>query len=167
MGVARIVERVRTLPSLRREADVMGLTIALALLVALSTGNDHSPHTRSDVLEVLWATTIALGLAHWFAETLSSQLVKDPHREFGLGEMLGAQLGIGLMIAIAASGVALVVPKQYDRVGARLTAALSVGILVSLERRASGSSVGRALAWGSGALVATVALALVKWTIGR
>ena len=167
MGLARLVERVRTLPSLRREADVMGLTIALALLVALSAGSDHSPHTRTDVLEVLWATTIALGLAHWFAETLSFHLVKDPNAQFGVGEMLGAQLGIGLMIAITASIVALIVPRDYDRLGARLTAALSVGVLVSLERRSSGASVGRAVAWGAGALLAASALALVKWWIGR
>ena len=103
VGLARVVERVRTLPSLRREADVMGLTIAIALLVALSAGNDHSYHTRADVLEVLWATTIALGLAHWFAETVSSQLVKDPNAQFGLRELLGAQIGIGLSSDITAS----------------------------------------------------------------
>ena len=162
-----MIERVRTLPGLRREADVMGLTIALALLVALSAGSDHSPHTRADVLEVLWATTIALGLAHWFAETVSSQLVKDPNAQFGLGELLGAQLGIGLMIAIAASIFTLVVPKDYDRLAARLTAALSVGVLVAFERRASGSTIGRALIWGSCVLVAAVAVAVVKWSIGR
>jgi hypothetical protein len=162
-----MVERVRTLPGLRREADVMGLTIALALLVALSTGNDHSPETRTDVLEVLWATTIALGLAHWFAETLSSHLVKDPNAQFGLAEMLGAQLGIGIMIAIAASIFTLLVPNEYDRLAARLTAALSVGVLVGYERRVSGSTVGRAVVWGTCALVAAVAVALVKWQVGR
>ena len=162
-----MVKRVRTLPGLRREADVMGLTIALALLVALSAGNDHSLHTRTDVLEVLWATTIALGLAHWFAESLSSQLVKDPNSQFGLGEMLGAQLGIGLMIAVAASIMALVVPRDYDRLAARITAALSVGVLVGIERRVSGSSVGRAIVWGATALFGATAVAIVKWWIGR
>jgi hypothetical protein len=42
---------------------------------------------------------------------------------------------------------------------------LSVGILVAVERRASGSSLGRAVLWGFGALAAALALALVKWVI--
>jgi len=162
-----MVWRVRTLPGLRREADVMGLTIALALLVALSAGNEHSPHAQVEVLEVLWATTIALGLAHWFAETLSSHLVRDPNAQFGIGEMLGAQLGIGLMIAASASIMTLIVPTSYDRLAARLTAALSVGILVGLERRSSGTSVARAVVWGLAALLAASALAVIKWWIGR
>ena len=166
-GPLRIVERIRSLPSLRREADVMGLTIALSLLVALSSGNDHSPHSRTDVLAIVWATTLALGLAHWFAETLSSHLVKDSSMQFTIGEMLAAQLGLGLVIAAAASIVAVIVPLEYDRLAARVIAALSVGLLVATERRAAGASVARASLWAIGALIATLAIAVVKWFIGR
>lgn len=45
--------RARSHRGLRREGDVMGLTVCVALLGALATGNDLTPHSKLDVLMVV------------------------------------------------------------------------------------------------------------------
>lgn len=78
-GLPGAVRATLTDPSLRREAEMMGIYVSVALLAALSAGNDFASHTNLDVLVVVWGTTIGLAIAHWFALSLSIRLVRDPH----------------------------------------------------------------------------------------
>ena len=162
-----IVWRVWTQPVLRREADMMGLTVALALLAALTAGSDHDPHGKLDVLFVVWGTTVGLGLAHWFALTLSVRLVTAAEVTYTPIQMLWAQLAMALVLAVAASTVVLVVPHEVDRLGARAAAALFIGVLVGTERRLAGAPWTRALGWAAGAVAVAMTIATVKWFIGR
>lgn len=153
-------------PSMRREADMMGLTVCVALLVALVAGNDHEPHSKFDVIAIVWATTVGLVVTHSFALALSVRLVEDPTFVIRPWLLLAVQLVMATMVALTASVVVLLTSADLDRLGARVSAALFLGLLVGAETRAGGSSWARTLGWGFGAIAAALALATGKWFIG-
>lgn len=141
---------------------MMGITVCIVLLAALTAGSDSDPHSRLDVLAIVWATTFALALTHWFAVSLSMTLVNDPSVRYTRFELLVAQLGIAVIVAIAASIVVVLVSRTYDRFGARMTAAVCLGVLVGTEARGGGRSVKQAVAYAAVALVIAASIAYVK-----
>jgi hypothetical protein len=146
---------------------MMGLTVAIALLAALSAGDDLAAHSKFDVLAVVWGTTIGLALTHWFAILVSARLVKDPDLRYSPLELLFSQTMMAMIVAVCATAVVAVLSGDFDRLGARVTAALFIGVLVGLESRRGGSSGVRALLLGGGAVVAGATIAATKWFIGR
>jgi hypothetical protein len=161
------IRRIRRDRTLRREADMMAFTVCLALLAALTAGNDLSPHSRSDVLLIVWGTTVALAFTHWFALALSMRLVHDPQFKYRPRDLLIAQLAMALVVAITTSVVVLALSSDYDRLGARISAAIFLGVLVCVESRAGGSSTRHAVSVGAIALVIAMSIATAKWFIGR
>ena len=166
-GLLGAFRKSRSDPGLRREADMIGFYLSVTLLAALVAGNDYAPHTKLDVLSIVWGTTIGLAIAHWFALVVSMRLVPDPHLHHTPLEVLVSQLMMGSIIAVVATAVVLVLPESLDRFGARMTAALFIGIVVLLESRAGGSTLRRAVSLGVLALVVGMAIATVKWFIGK
>lgn len=154
-------------PSLRREADAMGFYVCVALIAALNVGNDHDGQSRLLVLEIVWATTLIVAFTHWFAVSIASRLVDDPDDHHSLLEKLGAEMSIASLVALAATVVVLVVPSSYERVGARVTAAIGITLIVGLELSAGGSSRWRAVWWGLAALVFGLAIATTKRFFGK
>ncbi len=146
---------------------MMGFYLAIALLAALTAGNDHTAHTQLDVLKVVWGTTIGLGLAHWFAITVSARLVRDPDMHHTPMELLLSQMAMGTVLAAVATLVVVVLPDDLERLGVRLVAALSIGVIVEFESRAGGSSVRTAIGRGALALVVAMVVATIKWFIGK
>jgi hypothetical protein len=163
--VVHAFQRSRTDQTLRREGDVMGLTVAIALLVALSAGDDFAPHSKLDVLAVVWGTTVGLSLTHAFALTVSARLVHDDR--YRPIEVLLSQMTMAVVVAACATAAVVVVSGDLDRLGARITAALFIGILVGIESRAGGSSIVRTLVLAATATLVAVALATAKWLLGR
>ncbi|HET7799234.1 MAG TPA: hypothetical protein VFL38_02360 [Humibacillus xanthopallidus] len=153
-------------PAMRREVDVMGLTVCLALLGALIAGSDHEPHSKFDLILIVWVTTVGLVLTHAFALMLAVWLVKDPTYTIKPALLLGVQLAMASLIALTATVVALLASSNYDRLGARMSAAVFIGLLVGMELRAHGSSPARSLAWGLVSMAAAVGLATAKWVVG-
>jgi hypothetical protein len=166
-GWRRVVRRTRSDPGLRREADMMGFYVAVALIAALTTGNDHTPHSQFDVLRIVWATTVGLAIAHWFAMLLSLKVVDDPDLHHTAAELLVAQVLMAVGVATAATLVVALLSEDLERLGARLTAALFIAGLVGFETRRSGHPRGRAVAYGLIALALGIAIAATKWFIGR
>ncbi len=146
---------------------MMGFYLCLALLAALSAGSDGAPHTRLDVLKIVWATTVGLALAHWFAVSLSARLVHDPDLHHTSGEIFGAQTVMAVMVALVATGAVLVSPIDLERLAARATAALFIGVLVGVESRAGAASARRSLMNGLLALAGGLLIAITKWYISR
>ena len=146
---------------------MMGFYLSIALLAALTGGNDHKAHSQLDVLILVWGTTIGLGLAHWFALAVSARLVHDPDLHHTPGEMLVSQLVMGVTISAVATVLVLVLPEDFERLGARLTAAAFIALIVQTESIAGGSTRRRAVALGILALVVGLAIATVKWFIGK
>ena len=81
--------------------------------------------------------------------------------------MLLVQLGISALVAVVATVAVVALSDEFDRLGARFTAALFLASLVGVESRAGGSSWRRALGFAFGALVIGLTIATVKWFIGR
>lgn len=146
---------------------MMAFTVCIALLAALTYGDDHAAHSGLDVLAIVWGTTIGLALTHWFALTLSVRLVDDPSFSYSPLEMLFAQLVLPLLVAAVATVAVLALSEDFNRLGARITAASFLGVLVGVESRAGGSSWRRSSGFALGALVIGLTIATVKWFIGR
>lgn len=162
----KFTERARD-PSLRREADAMGFYVCVALIAALSIGNDRAGQSLVVVLEIVWVTTLLLAFTHWFAVSIAARLVADPADHHTPLEVLGAEISIASAVALAATVVVLIVPSGYERLGARVTAAIGITLIVGLELLAGGSSRWRAAGYGLAALVFGSAIATAKWFIGK
>jgi hypothetical protein len=166
-GVRHLVRRTRDDPTLRREADMMGFYVAVALLAALTAGSDSAEHTQLEVLGVVWGTTVGLAIAHWFAMILSARVVHDPDLHHTPMEMLFSQLVMAVGVAVIATIVVAVLSDDLERLGARITAAVFIAGLVGFELRASGARRGKAAALGLIALVVGVTIATVKWLLSK
>ncbi|PKH40514.1 hypothetical protein [Nocardioides alpinus] len=164
-ALLRVVQRTRSDPALRRESDMMGVYVSIALLAALIAGNDHAGDSQFGVLKVVWGTTLGLALAHWFAVTLSARLVHDPDPHHTAAELFASQVVVVGLVTVAATLVVALLPVDVERLGARLTAAAFLGVLVVVESRAGGSSTGRAAAYGVGALAVAALIATIKWFV--
>ncbi len=152
-GLRGVIRRTRDDPTLRREADMMGFYVAVALMAALSAGSsDHAEHTQLEVLGIVWGTTVGLAIAHWFAMLLSLRVVHDPDLHHTPSEMLVSQLVMAVGVAIAASLVVAALSDDLERLGARVTAAAFIAGLVGFEARTNGASPQRAATYGVGAL---------------
>ena len=97
--------------------------------------------------------------------TLSVWLVRDQSFRYSPVEMLVAQLAMALLVALVATVVVLALPSDYDRVGARFTAAVFLGVLVGIESRAGGWSGRRTAGFVVGALAIGLAIATLKWVL--
>lgn len=146
---------------------MMGFYLSIALMAALVGGNDHEAHSQLDVLTVVWGTTIGLALAHWFAIAVSVRLVRDPDLHHTPSEILASQLMMGVAVAAVATVAVLILPEDLERLGARVTAALFIALIVQIESLAGGASLRRALGLGGVALVGALLIASVKWFIGH
>jgi hypothetical protein len=164
-GVRHLVRQTRQDPSLRREADMMGFYVAVALIAALSTGSDGAEHTQLDVLGIVWGTTVGLALAHWFPTILSARMVHDPALHHTPLEMIYSQLLMAVGIALVATSVVVALPEDLERYGARLTAAMFIAGLVGFEARARGTPLRPAAAYGLIALTVGLGIATLKWLI--
>jgi len=144
---------------------MMALTVCLVLLAALTAGNDHEPHSKWDVLSIVWATTVGLVLTHCFALLLAARLVRDPAYTVDLGTVLAIQLAIALVIALATTVVVLTAEGDFDRFGARASAAVFLGLIVGAESRRGGSSRSLAALWGVVAAATGLIIAAAKWVV--
>lgn len=158
-----LADRTRQDLGLRREAEMMGLYVSLTLLAVLLTGSDLDAHTKLDVLWIVWGTTIGLAIAHWFAMVLSVRLVRDPHVHHTPVEMLLSQLLMAMVLALSATAVVLVLPERFDRLGARVTAASFIGVIVYVESRAGGRTSRHAARLGVSVLAIAYSIAALKW----
>lgn len=145
----------------------MGLTVSLTLLVALSAGSDTEPHSKLDVLLVVWGTTVGIAVSYWFALLVSTWLTPDAEPGRSPLELLVAQTTAAVLVAVSATIPVLLLSVRFDRLGARLVAALSMGALVAIETRRGNWPLRRRLILCGGVVVVGVVIATLKWWIGR
>lgn len=157
--------RARTDLILRREGDEMGLTTAVVLLAALTAGNDLAPHSKLDVLIIVWTATIGLTLVNWFAQLVTARITSGSWSTSAPREALLSQMFMSTVVAVTATLFVVVLPAKYDRLGARLAAALFIGALVAIETRRSGLPRPRRVALSVGLTLVGVTVATVKWFI--
>lgn len=143
----------------------MGLTTAVVLLAALTAGNDLAPHSKLDVLIVVWTATIGLTLVSWFAQLVTARITSGSWSTSSPHEALLSQMFMSTVVAVTATVFVVVVPAKYDRLGARLAAALFIGALVAIETRRSGLATSRRVVLSVGLTLVGVTVATVKWFI--
>jgi hypothetical protein len=147
--------------SLRREAVTMGFYSCVTLFAALAAGDDLAERQLRELLALIWLSTVGLALAHWFAATIATQLVRDTHARHSTAEYLTAHLLLPAAAAASASVVVLAVPNDVEMLAGRLTAAALLGLLVATEARHGDRSVARSvrlalLAFGCAAGIAVL-----------
>ena len=110
----------------RREGLTMALYVSITLLAALTlaAGEDTAD---SDVLAIVWGTTVGLALAHWFAFSLAVRLLDPMADDSGVKQQLVAQLSAAAVVAVVASVPVLLLPNDLERLGARAAAAGCIG----------------------------------------
>lgn len=166
-GFRAAYKRARSDPALRRDSDVMGITVSLTLLVALSAGSDTAPHTKADILLIIWGTTVGIAVAHWFALGVSTWLVPDSTTRRSPLELLIAQTTTAVLVASSATLPALMLTERFDRLGTRLIAAVSMGVLVAFETRRSRLPMARRLFMSATVILGGVTVATAKWFISQ
>ncbi len=70
-----------------------------------------------------------------------------------------------MLLALTATFVVLVLPERLDRLGAQLTAAWFIGLIVYVESRAGGRSTRRVAAVGVSVLAVAFSIATVEWRL--
>jgi hypothetical protein len=147
---------------LRREADTMGFYVCVTLFAVLAIGDEYAPPRLTELLAVIWLTTVGLALAHWCAATVAAQLVPDPSGHHRTVHILGAHLVLPSGVAIAASLAVLVTPEDLRLLAGRLVAAVCVGLLVTVEARRGDRSRGRAIRLGLLSFACAAGIAVLK-----
>jgi hypothetical protein len=147
--------------ALRREAVTMGFYTCVTLFAVLAAGDDFAAPSSSDLLALIWISTVGLALAHWFAATIAIQLVRDAHAHHSTAEYLVAHLFIPSLAAASASLVVLTAPDDVELLAGRLTAGALIALLVAVESRRGGTSPARSvrlalLAFGCAAGIAVL-----------
>jgi hypothetical protein len=160
--LAALLRTTRADPSLRREADMMAFYLGITLLVALDVLQDSPPPPLPRLLLIIWATTLGLGVAHWFAVGLSAYLVRDPAMHHTAAQLLVSQIIMAALLASVASLAVVLSPWRVEMLDGRIAVALFVTVLVAVEARAGGRPLRRSLALGAVALALTLAVAVLK-----
>jgi hypothetical protein len=160
-SIRELRDKVRTNKALRREAYSMSLYVSIVLLSALMVFDDSNPPAKGEVFLLEAGTTIGLVLAHGFASWVSTRIIGEASDEVDPRELLLVQLLGALAVAALSMLAVLIAPTSLELRAARLTVAGVIAALVFLESRTTNSPA-RAAVYGLVALVAGVALSLVK-----
>ena len=72
---------------------------------------------------------------------------------------------IALVIALATTVVVLAATRDFDRFGARASAAVFLGLIVGAESRRGGSSRSVSALWGLVAAATGLIIATAKWVV--
>jgi hypothetical protein len=157
-----LTRAVRTDHELRREAYSMSFYVSIVLLSALSIFDDDHPPGQGEVFLLELGTTVGLVLAHGFAAWLSTVIMAEAAaEEVDQWDLLRVQLAGALVVASLAMLAVVAAPPSIELTAARLTVAVTIGLLVFLESRTGHSGL-RSAAHGLLALLAGVAVAAVK-----
>lgn len=144
----------------RREATTMALYVAILLLAALAatSGRLHG----FELLALIWSSTMGVALAHWFAFTIAARMLTHEKSHVEPGRLLRAQMLAAAAVAGAASVAIVILPKDAEHRGAVFITAGSIAAVVYGQSRWAGVDARRSAAAAAVALVAGLAVAIVK-----
>ena len=153
-------ERQRVEASL--EASTMALYVSVVLLATLVALRDTAFGNQTELLAVIWSTTIGLALAHLYAFRVSSRLVRG--RPFHRGDMETAlaQLGGAVAVASLCTIPVVVLPSTSEGNVVRLLLGLLLGAAGYSSGRTGGASRSRSFVLGAAVLAVGIAVALFK-----
>jgi hypothetical protein len=151
-----------------REATTMVLYVSLVLLAELTvlpargSGADFEGISGSELLAIIWGTTIGLAVAHLFAFRLAVQA-------FGAGlaskadlEVALAQLAGAACVALVASIPVVLLPDDVEQRSVHVVLALEIGGVGYLIARIAGQRRWSAAIFGLIALLLGLVVVAVK-----
>ncbi len=147
---------------LRKEAYTMALYVAICLQAALFAVPKSLAGDQSDVLKIVWGTSVGLALAHWFAFRVSARLVTSGAIRRHDAEAAGAQVTAATAVAVLASVPVLLIPTTTGLDIARIVLAGFVGLAGYGVGRNAGASRGRSLVYAACIVVVAALIALAK-----
>ena len=146
----------------RLEASTMALYVSVVLLAALVALRDSTDTDQTELLQLIWGTTLGLALAHFYAFRVSSRLVRGrPFDRADLRSALAQLVGASAVAVLCTIPVVLLPsPTEDDMV--RLWIGLLLGVAGYTSGRAGGASRPRSLVLGAVVLAVGITVALVK-----
>ena len=114
--VAEVAHHAERRSELTLEVSTMALYVSVVLLAALVALENGATTSDTDMLGLIWGTTIGLALAHYFAFRVASRLVRGTTFHKRDGEIALAQL-CGAAIVAAACTIPVVIfpdPTKND-----------------------------------------------------
>lgn len=147
---------------LRLEASTMALYVSVVLLAALVALEDGATTGDTEMLGLIWGTTIGLALTHYFAFRVASRLVRGTALHKRDGEIALAQLGGAAIVAAVCTIPVVLFPDSSKNDFVRLELAVLLGVAGYAAGRTGGTTRWRSLVTGVVVLVLGVAVALVK-----
>jgi hypothetical protein len=144
------------------ESSTMVLYVSVVLLAALVAIDTSAEISDTEILGLIWGTTLGLALAHYFAFRVASQLVRGSRFHRRDAELALVQLGSAVAVAVVCTIPVVLMSRRSEYDVVRLELALLLGIAGYAAGRTGGASRPRSLATGAIVLVVGVAVALVK-----
>lgn len=140
----------------------MALYVSVVLLAALVALRDSTDTDQTELLQLIWGTTLGLALAHFYAFRVSSRLVRGrPFDRADLRSALAQLVGASAVAVLCTIPVVLLPsPTEDDMV--RLWIGLLLGVAGYTSGRAGGASRPRSLVLGAVVLAVGITVALVK-----
>ena len=140
----------------------MALYVSVVLLATLVALRDTAHSSQTQLLTVIWGTTLGLALAHLYAFRVSSRLVRG--RAFHRGDLENAlaQLGGAAIVALLCTIPVVVLPSTSEGNVVRLLLGLLLGVAGYSSGRTGGASRSRSFILGAAVLAVGIAVALVK-----
>ncbi len=144
----------------------MALYVSVVLLATLVAFRDSAHTSQTELLAVIWGTTLGLAVAHLYAFRVSSRLVRG--RSFHRGDLESAlaQLGGAAAVAALCTIPVLVLPSPSEDDVVRLLLGLLLGAAGYTSGRTGGASRLRSFVLGAAVLAVGIAVALVKNALG-
>lgn len=140
----------------------MGFYVCVTLFAAMAVGDDVAVQRTSDLMALIWLSTVGLALAHWFAATIATHLVPDVPEHRPIAEVLMAHLLIASIAATSTSLVVLAAPNDVKLLAGRLCAGALLALLVAVEARRGGSSRARGIRLAVLSFTCAAGIAILK-----
>ena len=145
-----------------KEGYTMALYVTICLLAALTAVSEDVRAGHTQVLTLMWGTTVGLALAHWFAFRMSAQLVTGGSFDAHDVRLSLAQLAGAAAVAALVTVPVLLLPASAELDAARILLGLVLGGVGWEVARRNGASTWRAAVYAGLTLAAGLAVALVK-----
>ena len=138
----------------------MALYVAILLLAALAATDGHLEGAQ--LLALIWGSTLGVAVAHWFSFTVAARLLTHEASHVDPARLLRGQMLAAAAVAAAASMSIVLLPDDAEHRGAVVVTAFSIGAVVYAQSRWAGASSSRSAAVAAIALVAGLAVAVLK-----
>ena len=152
---------------LTREVTTMVLYVSIVLMGAVVTVPADDLDEGKVVAGVIWGAALGLAIAHWFAFTVASHLLRGEGIQREDLVEGGAEAAAALAVAVVATLPLLVLSDTSAAAVSLIALAAIVTVVTYLVSRRGGLGRGKAVLRGTITMAAAVLVAIVKIALGH